>query len=101
MDAGLSLIMSNHAKVKKNDFVFDPFVGTGENLLFYFCTHVHGSLGNVSVNTFTFLALCVSGSLLIACSQFGAYVCGADIDYNTIHGKGWLASMVILFGLIF
>ncbi|XP_056901187.1 tRNA (guanine(10)-N2)-methyltransferase homolog isoform X1 [Takifugu flavidus] len=56
MDAGLSLIMSNHAKVKKNDFVFDPFVGTG--------------------------------SLLIACSQFGAYVCGADIDYNTIHGKG-------------
>lgn len=35
MDAGLSLIMSNHAKVKKNDFVFDPFVGTGENILFY------------------------------------------------------------------
>lgn len=93
--------MSNHAKVKKNDFVFDPFVGTGENLLFYFCTHVHGSLGNVSVNTFTFLALCVSGSLLIACSQFGAYVCGADIDYNTIHGKGWLASTLILFGLVF
>lgn len=101
MDAGLSLIMSNHAKVKKNDFVFDPFVGTGENLLFYFRTHVHRSLGNVSINTFTFLALCVSGSLLIACSQFGAYVCGADIDYNTIHGKGWLASTVILFGLIF
>lgn len=34
----------------------------------------------------------VSGSLLVACSQFGAYVCGADIDYNTIHGRGklWL-----------
>ncbi|KAM7420355.1 hypothetical protein PAMA_014866 [Pampus argenteus] len=56
MDAGLSFIMANHAKVKENDVAFDPFVGTG--------------------------------SLLVACSQFGAYVCGADIDYNTIHGKG-------------
>ncbi|XP_034553846.1 tRNA (guanine(10)-N2)-methyltransferase homolog [Notolabrus celidotus] len=56
MDAGLSFIMANHARVKENDVVFDPFVGTG--------------------------------SLLVACSQFGAYVCGTDIDYNTIHGKG-------------
>ncbi|XP_032415225.1 tRNA (guanine(10)-N(2))-methyltransferase TRMT11 isoform X2 [Xiphophorus hellerii] len=29
-----------------------------------------------------------TGSLLVACSHFGAYVCGTDIDYNTIHGKG-------------
>lgn len=29
MDAGLSFIMANHGKVKKNDIVFDPFVGTG------------------------------------------------------------------------
>lgn len=35
MDSGLSLIMTNHAKVKKNDFVFDPFVGTGEKLPLY------------------------------------------------------------------
>uniref|UniRef100_A0A672H8B4 tRNA (guanine(10)-N(2))-methyltransferase TRMT11 n=1 Tax=Salarias fasciatus TaxID=181472 RepID=A0A672H8B4_SALFA len=56
MDAGLSFIMTNHAKVKENDLVFDPFVGTG--------------------------------SLLVACSHFGAYVCGTDIDYNTIHGRG-------------
>ncbi|XP_044062532.1 tRNA (guanine(10)-N2)-methyltransferase homolog isoform X3 [Siniperca chuatsi] len=56
MDAGLSFIMANHARVKENDLVFDPFVGTG--------------------------------SLLVACSQFRAYVCGTDIDYNTIHGKG-------------
>ncbi|XP_022609203.1 tRNA (guanine(10)-N2)-methyltransferase homolog isoform X3 [Seriola dumerili] len=55
MDAGLSFIMANHAKVKENDLVYDPFVGTG--------------------------------SLLVACSHFGAYVCGTDIDYNTIHGK--------------
>ncbi|CAL8248226.1 unnamed protein product [Lota lota] len=56
MEACLSFIMANHAGVKKNDLVFDPFVGTGD--------------------------------LLIACSHFGAYVCGTDIDYNTIHGKG-------------
>ncbi|RXN06957.1 tRNA (guanine(10)-N2)-methyltransferase-like protein [Labeo rohita] len=54
MDAGLSFIMANHAKVKADDLVYDPFVGTG--------------------------------SLLVACSHFGAYVCGTDIDYNTIHG---------------
>ncbi|KAG7469916.1 hypothetical protein MATL_G00133890 [Megalops atlanticus] len=56
MDAGLSFIMANHARVKAHDLVFDPFVGTG--------------------------------SLLVACSHFGAYVCGTDIDYNTIHGIG-------------
>uniref|UniRef100_A0A3Q2KWZ4 tRNA methyltransferase 11 homolog n=1 Tax=Equus caballus TaxID=9796 RepID=A0A3Q2KWZ4_HORSE len=28
MDAGLSFIMANHGKVKENDIVFDPFVGT-------------------------------------------------------------------------
>lgn len=33
MDAGLSFIMANHAKVKKNDLVFDPFVGTGKKTL--------------------------------------------------------------------
>lgn len=33
MDAGLSFIMANHAKVKKNDIVFDPFVGTGKKTL--------------------------------------------------------------------
>lgn len=30
MDAGLSFIMANHAKVKSQDLVYDPFVGTGE-----------------------------------------------------------------------
>ncbi|XP_018419306.1 PREDICTED: tRNA (guanine(10)-N2)-methyltransferase homolog [Nanorana parkeri] len=29
MDAGLSFIMANHARVKPDDLVFDPFVGTG------------------------------------------------------------------------
>lgn len=29
MEAGLSFIMANHGRVKENDVVFDPFVGTG------------------------------------------------------------------------
>ncbi|MEE6475606.1 hypothetical protein FKM82_010813 [Ascaphus truei] len=56
MDAGLSFIMANHARVKPNDVVFDPFVGTG--------------------------------GLLVSCAHFGAYVCGTEIDYNTVHGLG-------------
>lgn len=39
MDAGLSFIMANHAKVKKDDLVFDPFVGTGEKIQAY--SHLH------------------------------------------------------------
>lgn len=31
MDAGLSFLMANHAKVEEHDLVFDPFVGTGES----------------------------------------------------------------------
>ncbi|XP_021248746.1 tRNA (guanine(10)-N2)-methyltransferase homolog isoform X1 [Numida meleagris] len=56
MDACLSFIMANHGRVKPNDIVYDPFVGTG--------------------------------GLLISSAHFGAYVCGTDIDYNTIHGLG-------------
>lgn len=39
MDAGLSFIMANHAKVKENDVVFDPFVGTGIINLFVTLMH--------------------------------------------------------------
>ena len=28
-----------------------------------------------------------SGSLLVAAAHFGGYVCGTDIDYQTLHGK--------------
>ncbi|XP_014348366.1 tRNA (guanine(10)-N2)-methyltransferase homolog isoform X2 [Latimeria chalumnae] len=56
MDACLSFIMANHGRVKANDLVFDPFVGTG--------------------------------GLLVSSAHFGAYVCGTDIDYNTVHGLG-------------
>lgn len=35
MDAGLSFIMANHARVKADDLVYDPFVGTGE-----LCLHI-------------------------------------------------------------
>lgn len=32
MDAELSLIMVNHAKISQSDLVFDPFVGSGKLL---------------------------------------------------------------------
>lgn len=41
MDAGLSFIMANHAKVNENDLVFDPFVGTGEIIRAPTLTHIH------------------------------------------------------------
>lgn len=40
MDAGLSFIMANHAKVRENDLVFDPFVGTGELIVSLTLTHI-------------------------------------------------------------
>uniref|UniRef100_A0A8C5MH21 tRNA (guanine(10)-N(2))-methyltransferase TRMT11 n=1 Tax=Leptobrachium leishanense TaxID=445787 RepID=A0A8C5MH21_9ANUR len=61
MDAGLAFIMANHGRVKPNDLVFDPFVGTG--------------------------------GLLVPCAHFGAYVCGTEIDYNTVHGLGKASRM--------
>lgn len=36
------------------------------------------------------LFLPFTGGLLISSAHFGAYVCGTDIDYNTIHGLGVL-----------
>lgn len=36
MDACLSFIMANHGRVKPNDIVYDPFVGTG--MFAYFST---------------------------------------------------------------
>lgn len=87
MNAGLSFIMANHAKVKENDLVFDPFVGTGKFMLSLLSIQSHV----IEINHLCFVfSLLVSGSLLVACSHFGAYVCGTDIDYNTIHGKGIL-----------
>lgn len=34
MDACLSFIMANHGRVKPNDIVYDPFVGTGIYYIF-------------------------------------------------------------------
>lgn len=35
MDACLSFIMANHGRVKPNDIVYDPFVGTGRDIYIY------------------------------------------------------------------
>lgn len=39
MDACLSFIMANHGRVKPNDIVYDPFVGTG---MYIFCFSADG-----------------------------------------------------------
>lgn len=56
MDAGLSFIMANHGKVKENDIVFDPFVGTGIFILpMNYCRsviYVNKSCANVSAKRF-------------------------------------------------
>ena len=65
MDPVLAFIMSNMAKVKDNNFVFDPFVG--------------------------------SGSLLVSSAQFGAYVLGADLDFNLLHARGKLETLIFHF----
>ena len=51
MDAGLSFIMANHGKVKKDDTVFDPFVGTGGLLIAsaHFGAYVYGT--DIDYNT--------------------------------------------------
>ncbi|XP_059797252.1 tRNA (guanine(10)-N2)-methyltransferase homolog isoform X5 [Balaenoptera ricei] len=51
MDAGLSFIMANHGKVKENDIVFDPFVGTGGLLIAsaHFGAYVYGT--DIDYNT--------------------------------------------------
>ncbi|XP_037699643.1 tRNA (guanine(10)-N2)-methyltransferase homolog isoform X3 [Choloepus didactylus] len=51
MDAGLSFIMSNQGKVKENDIVFDPFVGTGGLLIAsaHFGAYVYGT--DIDYNT--------------------------------------------------
>ena len=99
MDAGLSFIMANHARIKENDLVFDPFVGTGELFLPLPLAHRLPPVWDIMSQFF----VSVSGSLLVACSHFGAYVCGIDIDYNTIHGRGkfcLLGAYLVFFTLL-
>lgn len=53
MDACLSFIMANHGRVKPNDVVYDPFVGTGI-YTFFFCWQENvGDCVNCSHHTFT------------------------------------------------
>lgn len=44
MDACLSFIMANHGRVKPNDVVYDPFVGTGIYLGFFLLVGKTGRL---------------------------------------------------------
>ena len=96
MDPELSLIMSNLAQVckfpsllnlisaihrmsnllqaREDALIYDPFVGTG--------------LPNSSFSSLPSLNLVYAASMLYTCAEFGAHVCGSDINYTTLHGMG-------------
>ncbi|KAI1240967.1 hypothetical protein IHE44_0009422 [Lamprotornis superbus] len=96
MDACLSFIMANHGRVKPNDIVYDPFVGTanGKNwkiVYLWYCIVRNDRMFFFDIledQTSSVLKRWRNSGLLISSAHFGAYVCGTDIDYNTIHGLG-------------
>lgn len=44
--------------------------------------------GCIQISCLIFLYEFVSGSILVACAHFGAYVSGTDIDYKLLMGRG-------------
>ena len=64
--------MANLTKVDRTHLVFEPFVGTGKALKDF----------KVASNIFQFSKI---GSILLACTQFGAQVIGSDIDFLMVH----------------
>jgi len=45
-------------------------------------------MGCVTANSIVYDPFVGTGSLLVAASYYGAYVAGADLDYNLIHARG-------------
>ncbi|XP_032373797.1 tRNA (guanine(10)-N(2))-methyltransferase TRMT11 [Etheostoma spectabile] len=78
-DGQRELIRSH--SVKNRHFIGNTSMESG--LSFIMANHA-----KVSENDLVFDPFVGTGSLLVACSHFRAYVCGMDIDYNTIHGRG-------------
>ena len=49
---------------------------------------IMANMGAVKENHLVFDPFVGTGSLLVACAHYGAYVMGTDIDYMLIHAKG-------------
>jgi tRNA (guanine10-N2)-methyltransferase len=49
---------------------------------------IMSNMGCVTANSIVYDPFVGTGSLLVAASYYGAYVAGADLDYNLIHAKG-------------
>ncbi|XP_067839904.1 tRNA (guanine(10)-N2)-methyltransferase homolog isoform X2 [Heptranchias perlo] len=71
----------NLYSVKKRHFIGN----TSMDACLSFIMANHAKAG---ANDLVFDPFVGTGSLLVACAHFGAYVCGTDIDYNIIHGRG-------------
>lgn len=71
----------NLYSVKKRHFIGNTSMDAG--LSFLIANHAKAGANDLVFDPFV-----GTGSLLVACAHFGAFVCGADIDYNIIHGRG-------------
>ncbi|XP_078256297.1 tRNA (guanine(10)-N(2))-methyltransferase TRMT11 isoform X1 [Rhinoraja longicauda] len=71
----------NLYSVKKRHFIGNTSMDAG--LSFLIANHAKAGANDLVFDPFV-----GTGSLLVACAHFGAYVCGADINYNIIHGRG-------------
>lgn len=96
MDAQLSLIMANIAKVDENSIVYDPFLGTGKAASY-----------TISMSTSDDYA----GGILLMAAHRGSCCIGTDIDGRQMRGRNnvsiqtnlehynlqqsWIASMVM------
>nr|XP_032824892.1 tRNA (guanine(10)-N2)-methyltransferase homolog [Petromyzon marinus] len=67
--------------VKTRHFIGNTSMDAG--LAFIMANHARVQPGHLVCDPFV-----GTGSLLVACARFGAFVMGSDIDYNTIHGLG-------------
>lgn len=49
---------------------------------------IMANMGCVQKDHLVFDPFVGTGSLLVACAHYGAYIMGADIDYLLLHAKG-------------
>lgn len=50
---------------------------------------IMANMGCVRKNDLVLDPFVGTGSLLVACAHYGAYVMGTEIDYLLLHAKGW------------
>ncbi|XP_077990460.1 tRNA (guanine(10)-N(2))-methyltransferase TRMT11-like [Glandiceps talaboti] len=67
--------------VKKRHFIGNTSMAADLSLIM-------ANQAKVATNSVVLDPFVGTGSLLVACANYGGYVMGTDIDYNVIHGRG-------------